>query len=177
MEVNHEKQCFKCKNILPLNEFYKYKKMSDGHLNKCKMCSKNDSKLREEELRLVPIWVENKKLRQREIYHRLNYKEKYKKPKEKKKLSAVNYYSKYPEKYKAKLACTKRFKKIKGYEYHHWSYKEEYLLDVISLEINTHYLLHRNVIYNKEKMCYETKNNILLDTKQKHLDFINTLIK
>lgn len=38
------KTCFKCGRTLPLDEFYAHPEMGDGHLNKCKSCTKADVK-------------------------------------------------------------------------------------------------------------------------------------
>lgn len=42
------KTCFKCKETKPLYSFYTHKKMADGHINKCKKCTKKDVQIHRE---------------------------------------------------------------------------------------------------------------------------------
>lgn len=37
------KACFKCGIVQPLEKFYVHPRMADGHLNKCKKCTKSDA--------------------------------------------------------------------------------------------------------------------------------------
>lgn len=59
------KICFKCSNSKPLNNFYAHAKMADGHLNKCKACTKKDTAQREARMANDPVWREKELERHR----------------------------------------------------------------------------------------------------------------
>jgi hypothetical protein len=172
-----EKKCFKCEHILPIKEYYIHKQMPDGHLNKCKECTKNDVRKRENELKNDPEWIEKERERNREKYYRLMYNGKYKPTTDKKRETIKRFNQKFPEKYMASKYTEIYLSKITGFHLHHWSYNQEDWLDIIQLSIKEHNLIHRHLIYNQEKMLYYTKYGELLDSKEKHLEFIQTIIK
>lgn len=171
------KKCFVCKEEKQLDCFYPHKSMSQGCLNKCKECTKKQAKEREEKLRLDPDWLEKEHHRQREKYFRLGYKEKHKPTTEQKKIDMQNYKNKYPEKSSAHSSIRRMKTEVNGNELHHWSYNEEHYKDVIELSIIEHKKLHRYIIYDQERFMYRRIDTMeLLDTRDKHIEFYNSLI-
>lgn len=170
------KECFKCNVVKPLEDYYKHKSMSDGHLNKCKECTKKDTALRESEIRSTPEGLEADRKRHREKYFRLDYKEKHKSTPEQKKIDMQNYKNKYPEKSSAHSKIQHMKTEIKGNQLHHWSYNEDHYKDVIELSVLEHKKLHRYIIYDQERFMYRRIDTMeLLDTKEKHIEFYNSL--
>ena len=59
------KYCFRCERELPLEQFYQHKGMADGLLNKCKDCTKRDSRKQYVQKTNEPDWVLLERKRQR----------------------------------------------------------------------------------------------------------------
>lgn len=171
MEEIKEKKCFKCEISLPISEFYKHKGMSDGHLNKCKICTKKDVILNESKLKEDPEWVLKEKKRGRDKYHRLGYGEIYRPTTESKRKNIEKYFKKFPEKRLAQRYVGRFLKTSSEFNLHHWSYNEKDWLDVIEITAKNHMFLHRYIVYDQERMMYRDLDGILLDTKDKHLKY------
>lgn len=171
------KVCFKCNIEKPLTEYYKHKKMGDGHLNKCKDCTKKDTKKRQDYLSNDPVWVQSEKARGRDKYHRLNYRGKHKPTPKQKKKQIERYNKKYPE----KILCKNKSQRIKpitkGNHLHHWSYNIKHANDVIELSVESHNKIHRFMTYDQKTFMYKDLNGYLLDSRLKHEDYINKVIR
>lgn len=126
--------------------------MGDGHLNKCKDCTKKD--VRKDYMRKSSDeeWVEKERIRGREKYHRLGY---------------VNYPKTTridfgEHSISKKLRC--RGYETKGKEAHHWNYN--YPHSVFLLSRKAHHRIHSAVIMSRIDKCCYTKDGVKLETAE-----------
>mgnify|MGYP003650423113 CR=1 FL=1 len=139
------KVCFKCGNNKSLGSFYKHKGMKDGFLNKCKDCTKKDSKERSEILSKDPNWIESERKRQREKYKRLNYKDK-----------QLKWDKDKPWKRTSTYKNLSRNKKTpKGFELHHWNYNDGFLESCFLMSIKEHKKLHTLITLDIEERIFK----------------------
>ncbi len=159
------KKCFKCEITKPLEEFYKHKKMNDGHVNKCKECNKKDVRDNYQENLKDALFIEKERERNKEKYYRLGYKEKQKKWNEKR-----------PWANNHKIKNLRRKLKLKGelktHHLHHWNYNDEFIEDVVIIERFNHRRAHNLLTLDLDKRYFIGLNGEILDSKKKHIDYL-----
>lgn len=64
----------------------------------------------------------------------------------------------------------------KGFHNHHWSYKPKHHKDLILLSAKDHVLVHKYLVYDSVNFIYITVDGRPLDTKERHLDYIDGII-
>ena len=150
---------------MPLSEFYPHKLMADGHLNKCKECTKSDVRKNYDFKSADSEWLEKERKRGREKFRRLNYKGKFR-----------NTRDLCPE-----SANISRALRVRGYdtnekEAHHWNYNEPYSIFLLSRK--AHRRLHQHLIVNvDDKMCYTENGEMLKSEDQAKVYFESILRK
>ena len=158
-----EKVCFKCGILKDISHFYQHARMADGHLNKCKECTKLDAHKCHQNNMNDPLYIEKQRKRGREKYKRLNY---VSRPSTRKTESG-------------KIADINKKLRVRGFdmnekEFHHWNYN--YPECGFILDRRSHALIHKFLLFDQISLCF-WYNEILLDTKEKHRKAIRKILR
>ena len=160
------KICFKCGRDLPLSEFYVHPQMGDGHLNKCKECTKKDVHNHYTKNSQVEEYMNKERQRGREKYKRLGY---IGKPSRTMHLtnngSARNIHRDLRD-----IGID-----LRGKECHHWNYN--YPRSVFVLTRRTHKLLHKHLKLNIDTGILSTLEGEQILTLEQAKKLFETILK
>ncbi len=169
-----ERQCKTCNSVKPITDYYPVRnKTFRGSCKACCILQINGIKKKHEETN--PDYRSEQRIKY--SYKSDRWKKWYSDNKEVRLKEASDYIQRYPEKYKAAIAICK-IPKLKGYNLHHWSYKDHHKTDVIPLKTRHHHKAHRFIIYDQCHFQYRRLDtNELLDTREKHESYIIEMIE
>lgn len=155
MSEQPTKVCFKCGRELPLDNFYKHPQMADGHLNKCKDCTKSDVHKKYMENIENPGYVEKERARGRDKWRRL--------------------YRGKKQEVAHHVETVRRFIERRigpiddDMEIHHWNYN--FLHKVFLLSRRHHARLHKLIMFDEETQCFSYQGKILA-TREEHEEIV-----
>lgn len=138
--------------------------MADGHLNKCKECTKNDVHINYETKSDNEEWMESERERGREKYKRLGYKDIYKmKP----------YQNNHA--YKSLSKRVKHVFDLKGKELHHWNYN--IINSFFILSRKAHKMIHKFIYVNEDDFCtYLKSDNTKIENEQMAIEITKMIL-
>ena len=146
------KVCGTCKCEKPINQFHKQPRRRDGLSKNCRECNNK-----------VEV-VRMRTKRSSKNYTKIN----------------IEYNKKYmsdkPELQRAHTA-TRKMPRLSGCVLHHWSYADSDVRDVVELTYSQHKMIHSILKYDQQRLVFVTAEGVVLDTRDKHLSFINNTLK
>ena len=146
-----KKVCFKCGRTLPLDEFYKHPQMGDGHLNKCKDCTRNDTRIQYDRNIKDPSFIERERVRGRDKYRRYKYGS----------TTNISDFQKEKRKLYPRCRSAKQIIGIKtdeGIELHHWNYNLNTSVILCRETYTIVYIIVSHSIY-KAEFIYSTESH------------------
>ena len=158
-----EKKCFKCGEIKPISEFYKHPKTSDGYLNKCKDCAKQDQKDNYFVRSQDDNWMAKERLRNREKDKKNPHRE-----------SRQKTRKMFPFGSNVKRMIKSRGIDCENKEAHHWNYNAP--RSIILLSRKAHRRIHNYIKINRDDKYIYTLDGLKLDTKDKTKEYYESVL-